>query len=244
MKKVGLAFDNKYLFAIMDGITTNKGALPMKKEKRIITENPIAALIAEMSAAKKGEFCVFTNYEDSKGQVSTIYGQIGMDYGDARTQAIEALKEAIEAKDFEDLTIEGQCNFDPVTETFNARKKKGCELLKPYSQTFKSSEVLAMAKSILYDWENPVEKKNNEIKLSEQVVYNEETENFNVKVLVSQQVYKADLSAPSKPKNQAPETKLKEKIRKRFMKDVKSLTICKDNCEKVSLNGAEIHLKK
>lgn len=216
----------------------------MNKEKTVITQNPIAALIEQINEAKKGSFVVFTNYQGEDGKVQTIYGNLKMSYADVKEKAIADLKEAILSTDFEDVTVKGECRYDAETDVYNGRKKSWP--MAKYEITYKDTEVLAMAKSILFDWENPKERKSNNLSLGAEdgsVVYNEETENFNVKVMVSNTVYKEELSTvETKVKATAPETKLKEAIRKRFMKKIKTLTIGKGNCEKISLNKVEIIL--
>ena len=191
----------------------------MKKEKTIITQNPIAALIEQINEAKKGSFIVFTNYRGEDGKVQTIYGNLKMSYEDVKEKAIADLNEAIRANDFEDITVKGECRYDKETDVYNGRKRSWP--MSEYEITYKDTEVLAMAKSILYDWQNPKERKSNNIALGAEdgsVVYNDETENFNVRVMVAKTVYKEDLSTPDKKiKATAPETKLKEEIRDRFI---------------------------
>lgn len=208
------------------------------------TVNPIAALIEQINEAKKGSFVVFTNYRGTDGKVQTIYGNLKMSYEDVKEKAIADLLEAIKANDFEDVTVKGECRYDKETDVFDGRKRSWP--MEKYEITYKASEVLATAKSILYDWQNPKERKNNNLSLGAEdgsVVYNEETENFNVKVMVAKTVYKEDLSTDDgKVKATAPETKLKAEIRDRFMKKIKSLTIGKDNCEAISLNETKIIL--
>lgn len=214
------------------------------KEKTTIKHNPIAALIEQINEAKKGSFVVFTNYRGEDGKVQTIYGNLKMSYSDVKEKAIVDLKDAITLNDFEAVTVKGECRYDKKTDVYNGRKKTWP--MEQYEITYKDTEVLAMAKSILYDWENPKERKNNNLALGAvdgSVVYNEETENFNVRVMVAKTVYKDELSTPDKKvKATAPETKLKDVIRNRFMKKIKSLTIGKDNCDKISLNEVEIIL--
>jgi hypothetical protein len=61
--------------------------------------------------------------------------------------------------------------------------------------------------------------------------------------MVAKTVYKEELSTDDgKIKATAPETKLKDSIRDRFMKKIKTLTIGSNNCEKISLNAVEIIL--
>jgi hypothetical protein len=214
------------------------------KEKNIITKNPIAALIEQINEAKKGSFVVFTNYRGTDGKVQTIYGNLKMSYEDVKEKAIADLLEAIKANDFEDVTVKGECRYDKETDVYNGRKKSWP--MEKYEITYKASEVLAMAKSILYDWQNPKERANNNLSLGADdgsVVYNEESENFNVRVMVAKTVYKEELSTDDgKIKATAPETKLKDSIRDRFMKKIKTLTIGSNNCEKISLNAVEIIL--
>jgi hypothetical protein len=216
----------------------NKGAKKMYKIKDIVDC---------MNEAPSGGYVGIVDYESSNGDVVSVVGQLGCSYSDAKAKSIEALKTAIDENDFSDISVSGVCYGDKQSDgsiIWNARKRS-LPLLS-FNETFTKDEVLSVAKDILEAWENPAPRKSNKVQLTEKndgLSFNTETLSFNFTLLVNNETYKEELSKKAKHgkevkvKASAPESVLKNEIRKRFEKKIKSYSLSKGKFAKLSIGG-------
>lgn len=203
-----------------------------------------ADIVHMVNSAPSGGFCGVTNYVSEKGEVSSITGHLGFDYGKAKQKGIDGLRKAIEAKDFQAITVRGNCYKDG--NEWNSRKRN-CPVY-PYAITYTPEQVMATAKEILEGWENPKERENNKVNLSEKangLAFNPETGNFTFSLLVEKQTYKEEasnaakeaLGIETKVEIKQPDTKLKEAIRERFEKKMRTFTLSQGKFEEISIAG-------
>jgi hypothetical protein len=203
-----------------------------------------ADVVSMINAAPSGSFVGVTNYVSEKGDVASFVGHIGFSYAKAKQMAIDALKEAILKCDFEPIVVSGNCYHDGTE--FNSRKRSAP--VKPYKMEFDKYQVQETAKEILNGWENPKERENNKVNLSEKengLSFNTETGNFTFGLLVEKITYKDEASKlvkeemgfSDKVEIKAPETKLKEEIRERFEKKFRTFTLSCGKFESVSIAG-------
>jgi hypothetical protein len=220
----------------------------MKKlNKRSKKMYKIKDIVESMNTAPSGGYVGIVDYESSNGDVVSVVGQLGCSYGDAKAKSIEALKTAINEGDFSDITVSGTCYGDKQDDgsiIWNARKRSLPML--SFNETFSKDEVISVAKDILEGWENPAPRKSNKVQLTEKndgLSFNTETLSFNFTLLVTKETYKEDLSKEAKHgkevkvKASAPDSVLKNQIRKRFEKKIKSYSISKGKFAKLSING-------
>lgn len=198
-----------------------------------------------METAVSGGYVHIDGYTSDKGEVSKILGHICPNYGVAKEKAIKALRQAIADNDFQPITVTGQCYND--NGTWNARKKSAP--MKEYNITFPSREVLEQANEILTSWENPKERINNEVALTEKgkrgLVINLETGRIEFDLLVEQEIYNAEASEAAKEalgivekvKASEPLTKLKAAIRERFQRKMKTYVLENGKFQSISING-------
>jgi hypothetical protein len=202
-------------------------------------------IVESANNAPSGSFVGITDYVSDKGDVSSITGQIGVSYGTAKEKAIKALETAIEAKDFEPITVKGICRWDTEKNEWNSRKRS--MPMKAYDITFKKAKVIEVAKEVLESYKN-AEKRSNKVQLADKedgVYLESETDNINIRLLVQNQTYKelesqvakANLGKVDKPKATMPEAALKEIIRKRFTPKIKAFTLRSDNFKKLTIGG-------
>ena len=203
-----------------------------------------ADVVAMVNGAPSGGFVGITDYVSEKGEVSSIVGHLGFDYGKARQIAIKDLAAAVAAGTFEAITVKGKCYHDG--KEFNARMRS-CPV-KDYDITYTPRQVLEMANNILTAWQNPKERESNKVNLSDKqngLAYNTETGNFTFALLVEKQTYKEDKSDAAKEamgladavEIKAPETKLKEVIRGMFEKKMRSFTLSAGKFAEISIAG-------
>lgn len=197
----------------------------------------IKKLIETINAAQSGSFVGITDYVDKRGDISSVVGHIGVSYAKAKDMAIAELEKAIEAKDFEPVTVKGHCYTDG--NDWNPRKRSW--ELKEYDITFDKGEVVETAKAVLEGMKNPKKRANNFIQQTDKergLQYNDETGTFTIALLVEKQTYKGhDDSVEKKIKATAPETKLKAKIRRRFEKPIKTFEIGEGRFKKLTIAG-------
>lgn len=202
-------------------------------------------VVSAVNSAPSGSFIGITDYISEKGDVSSVTGQIGVGYSNAKEKALEAMEKAIAEKDFEPITVEGICNWDTEKKEWNSRKKS--MPVKTFKVTFNKAQVIAVATEVMESYRDAI-KKSNKVQLSnkENGVYLESnTDNINVTVLVANQTYKelesmavkANKGITDKPKSSMPEAMLKAQIRKRFEPKFKSFTLRSDNFAKLSIGG-------
>lgn len=194
-------------------------------------------IVDTISRSTSGTFVGITDYISETGDVSSVTGHIGCSYGVARNKSIKLLETAIAEDDFDAITITGECYWDAEKQEYNARKRS-CEL-KSYDITFSKDEVVACAESILESWKKPKKINSNKVQFTEKengLYFEEETGNYNMKLLVEHQTYKGNVGE-EKSKISAPITILKNKLRKRFEQKIKAFTIGKDKFKKLSING-------
>jgi hypothetical protein len=205
----------------------------------------LATIAEAMETAVSGGYVHIDGYTSDKGEVSKILGHICPNYGAAKEKAIKALRQAIADKDFQSITVTGQCYND--NGTWNARKKSAP--MEKYNITFSASEVLEQANQILTDWETPKERTNNEVALTEKgkrgLVINLETGRIEFDLLIEQETYdskasetaKESLGIVEKVKASEPLTKLKAVIRERFQRKMKTYVLENGKFESISING-------
>jgi hypothetical protein len=237
MKKV---FVKPFPTAIVVSINRNEHN---NRRNNMFKLNEIATTI---NNAPSGSFVGITDYISDKGDVTSITGQIGVSYSNAKEKAVNALKTAIEAKDFVPITVQGLTRENPDNKgEFNSRKRSWPMV--SFKVKFTKAQVIAIAEQVLESYVNS-EKKNNKVQLSEKengLYLESETDNINVSLLVQNQTYKelesqvakANLGKVDKPKATMPENLLKEIIRKRFMPRYKAYTLKSDNFKKLSIGG-------
>ena len=206
-------------------------------------------IVESMNAAPSGSFVAITDYVSEDGTVKTVQGQIGVRYEEMKKNAIAELKQAIEAADFEEITVKGQCWADADEDgnfvAWNSRKSKDRKLLN-YCETYTPGQVLNMARDILYNWENPKPRANNKVQLTDKndgLSFNTETLSLNFSLVVFNEYYKEDKTAEAKAgmevkiKASHPDTKVKDAIRKRFEKKYKAFTIASGKFASLSIAG-------
>ena len=205
----------------------------------------VANIISTINDSPSGGFVGISGYKSENGDVVSVVGQVGVSYGTAKTLAIQALQEAIESDDFECITVKGKCYKKDGVWNVRARSNP----LEDYEIDYSVAEVKEMAETVLSEWENPVKRANNKLQLSEKengLAYNIETHTLNMTLMVLTEDYDTEASKllkegkEKKVKASAPESKLKEKIRKQFMKKVKSYTLTQGKFTTLSLNGQKI----
>jgi len=186
----------------------------------------LTQIASAVNEAVSGSFIGITDYISTKGDVSSVTGQIGISYANAKNKAIAAIEKAIDEKDFEAVEVKGNCRQCPETREYNSRKRTWP--MAKYTIEFTKEAVVNAAKEVLESYRN-AEKKSNKF----------------LSVLVAKQTYKADASdavkaekgIAEKVKATMPETALKAVIRKRFEPKIKSFTLNTDNFESLSING-------
>jgi len=205
----------------------------------------LTQIASAVNEAISGSFIGITDYVSTKGDVSSVTGQIGISYANAKNKAIAAIEKAIAENDFEAVEVKGNCRQCPETREYNSRKRSWP--MSKYTIEFTKEAVVNAAKEVLDSYRN-AEKKSNKFQLSNKengLYIEEETGNINISVLVAKQTYKADASDDvkaekgivEKVKATMPETALKAVIRKRFEPKIKSFTLNGDNFESLSING-------
>jgi hypothetical protein len=204
-------------------------------EKKVMSKKvTLKNIVTLMDNAPSGGFVGITDYESENGDVSSVTGLLGCSYEDMKQKKIEGLREAVNAKDFEAMTVSGQgwaSTIDGVL-VFGAKSK--ARNLTNFCVDYTAKEVLTTATAILESWDNPAVRKSNKVQLTDKedgLSLNTETNNFNFTLLVMQQTYKEDLSNKAKAgkevkvKATQPESVLKKEIRERFERKLKSFTI-------------------
>lgn len=206
-------------------------------------------IVESMNAAPSGSFVAITDYVSEDGTVKTVQGQIGVSYDSMKKNAIAELKQAIEDKDFEAITVKGQCwanvDEDGNVLEWNSRKSKDRKLLN-YNESYTADQVLDIAKDILFAWENPQPRANNKVQLTDKndgLSFNTETLSLNFSLVVFNEYYKEDKTAEAKAGKEVkikathPLTKVKNEIRKRFEKKYKAYTIASGKFASLSIAG-------
>jgi len=203
----------------------------------------LKGLIDTINSAPTGGFVGINGYQSTKGDVTTIVGQVGCSYGKAKALSIESLKEAIDGDGFESVTVEGNC-YQLPDGTWNARAKSNP--LKSYKVDYTAKEVKECAESILEAWENVKPRKDNKVQLADKengLALNTETKTLNMTLMIHSESYDEEASnllkegMEVKVKASMPETKLKEVIRKRFEKKIKAYTIAEGKFNTLSIAG-------
>lgn len=206
-----------------------------------------AELVNTINKSPSGAFCSIRGYQSETGNVSNILGHLGYSYKTAKDKAIAALKLAIDNGTLESIAITGTCYKDG--DEWNPRKKS-CPA-KEYSIIYSADEVNAKAKEILDSWENPKERANNNVNLSEKengLAFNTETNTFSFCLLVERQEYieeasndaKEALGIVDKVQIKAPETKLSDAIRKQIEKPIRTITISSGKFSEIKMSGVSI----
>ncbi len=205
----------------------------------------LVKIMDAVNTATSGTFIGITDYVSSKGEVSSVTGQIGISYANAKTKAIAAIALAIENEDFDAITVKGSCRQCPKTREFNSRKRSWPMV--DFKIEFSKEAVIEAAQEVL-DAYRDSEKRTNKTQLTnkENGLYVEEnTRNINLSVLVAQQTYKANASVDAKaergivdkPKATMPESALKKVIRKRFEPKMKAFTLDDENFASITIAG-------
>lgn len=207
-------------------------------------------LVTLMDNAPSGGFVGITNYESENGDVSSVTGLLGCSYADTVKFKIAALKEALANDDFESITVKGQGYADMVDgKIVGYGRKSKARTLVNFCEDFTKEQVINVAKDILHGWENPKPRSNNKVQLTDKedgLSLNTETNNINFTLLVQHQTYKEDLSDKAKAgtevkiKATQPLTVLKDTIRKRFEKKIKSFTISEGKFASMTIAGTKI----
>lgn len=208
----------------------------------------LKSLVESFNTAPSGSFIGITDYESENGNVSSITGQIGCSYQKTVELKIEALKEALSNDNFEEMTVKGQCwaQVDESGNLFDIGRKSNTRKLVNFCETYTKEQVKKCARDILYAWENPKPRVNNKVQLTDKedgLSLNTETNNFNFTLLVQHETFKQDLSDKAKSgkefkvKATHPLTVLKEQIRKRFEKKIKSYTISEGKFASITISG-------
>lgn len=207
----------------------------------------LSTLANAVSSAVSGGYVHIEGYHSDNHDVSSILGHICPNYGEAKKRAIEKLNEALTTNSFQPIRVTGQCYND--NGVWNSRKKS-CPL-KPYDITYSVSDVEAAARSILESWTNPVERKNNEVALTEKgkrgLVINLETGRIQFDLLIEREIYnesasdaaKLDAGVVAKTEISMPESKLKDTIRKMFMRKMKTFVLEHGKFAALSINGTK-----
>jgi len=208
-----------------------------------MSKTNLKTLINTINEAPTGGFIGIKGYTSTKGDVTSIVGQLGCSYDTAKQASISALTEAVNAKAFSPMTVEGQCYQKPDG-TWNARARSNP--LKKFKVDFTVDEVLVIAKEILDGWKNPVKKANNKVQLSDKesgLMLNTETKTINMMLMIHSESYDQEASdllkedMEVKVKASAPESMLKDDIRKMFEKKIKAYTIAEGKFTTLSING-------
>lgn len=202
-------------------------------------------LVKTINECPTGGYVGITDYVSENGDVTSVTGHIGCSYADGRRVSIQELKDAIALKDFSEMTVQGQCYWDESAKAWNSRKRS--LPLENYDITYDFDKVLEMAKGVLHDWENPAERNSNKVNLAVEkesgLVYNTETGTINLTLLVDHVYYKEEKSEEAKKgmgekvKAQEPLANLKEQIRSRFAKKIRSYTISEGKFASLSIGG-------
>lgn len=209
----------------------------------------LKSLVSIMDSAPSGGFVGITDYESENGDVSSVTGLLGCSYADTVKHKIKALKEALENDDFEPITVKGQGWGKKVDGVMEYGRKSKDRTLVNFCVDFTAEQVKNCARDILYGWENPKPRASNKVQLTDKedgLSLNTETNNFNFTLLVQQETYKEDLSDKAKDgkevkvKATQPLTVLKETIRKRFEKKIKSYTISEGKFASITIAGNKI----
>jgi len=206
----------------------------------------ITKILTSVNTAPSGSFVGITNYEDSKGNISSIIGNLGFSYQNAKEKAIDSLKSALEHKDFHPITVKGTCYCE--NGVFNSRKRSWDA--KDYSITFGKKAVMETAQEILDGWLAPSKRVNNKVKLSDKengLVLNTETEKISFSLLVEKQTFKAELTEANKAekgiedkvKMTMPVSALKAIIRTRFERKFKQFVIEVGKFDTLSIGGTK-----
>lgn len=202
----------------------------------------VVQVIKAINEANKGSYVGITDYISSDANVVSIIGRLGCSYAKMRENAIKSLKEALLNDEFESIIVKGRCHCKDGE--YNSRKRSWDMV--SYEIPFSKEKVVETAKELLDAWENPVKKLSNNVKLTEKengLVYNTETNSFNLNLIVEKQTYKENKSKAMKEsmgvkeKAKAPETALKEAIKKRFESKMKTYTIADGKFTKLSIGG-------
>lgn len=196
-----------------------------------------------VSSAVSGGYVCIKSYTSDKSEVSDITGHICPNYGKAKEQAIADLETAINEHTLKEINVKGQCYKDG--DVWNSRKRS--YPLKEYDITYTVEQVEEAAKGILDSWKNPKERENNEVALTEKgqrgLVINLETGRIEFDLLIEKQVYNQDASDKAKegkeekPEISMPESKLKDTIRKMFMRKMKTFVLEQGKFESLAVNG-------
>jgi len=204
-------------------------------------------IVSTMNSAPSGGFVGITNYESESGEVSSVTGLLGCSYADTVALKIKGLTEAIAGDDFEDITVKGQGYADMKDgKVIGYGRKSNARTLINFCKVYTKEQVLTFAKEILFAWENPKARTSNKVQLTDKedgLSLNTETSNFNFTLLVQQQTYKEALSDQAKAgkevkvKATQPDTVLKDTIRKRFEKKIKSFTISEGKFASMTVGG-------
>lgn len=204
----------------------------------------LSELTSMFKEASGGAFVGVKNYISETGDCVSYSGHAPFSYANAKAKAVKALEAAIAANDFQDITVSGNCYHDG--KEFNPRKRS-CPV-QAYTIKYDANTVKAEAVKILEAWKTPKERENNQVALTEKaesVSYNTETGTISFLLLVEHSYYKEDKSKEAKEalgivekvEIKAPETKLKEAIRRRFEKPLKRITLQSGKFEAISIDG-------
>lgn len=208
----------------------------------------VTDIITCMNSAPSGSFVAITDYEGQDGTVKTVQGQIGVSYETMKANAVAELVEAVASKSFEAITVNGQV-WAEKDGTFATRKSKDRTMVN-FNETYSAEQVQALAEEILKGWQNPVERKNNKVQLTDKndgLSYNTETKSFNFSLVVFNEYYKEELTNEAKAgkpvvqKASHPDTVVKKQIREMFEKKYRSFTIAEGKFAKLSI-GKEVFL--
>ena len=204
----------------------------------------LKTLISTINDSPTGGFIGLQGYQSTKGDVTSVVGQLGCSYGKAKQASIQALKEAVDTVGyFVKMTVEGDC-YQLSDGTWNSRARSNP--LKSYKVDYTADEVLAVAKEILEGWENPKTRKSNGVELSDKengLVLNTETKTINMTLMIHSEKYDQEASdllkedMETKVKAQMPEANLKAKIRGEFERKIKAYTIAEGKFNTLSING-------
>lgn len=205
-------------------------------------------LVKCINESPSGGYVGIVDYHAQNGDIISVVGKIGCSYATMRKLAISELEAAIEADDFDSITVEGECYWDDERMEWNPRKRS-CALKafnSDHGGYFPKALVKSLAMRILEDWKNPKERANNNTNLTTKengMVYNSETGSFNFSLLVENEYYKGkeETDEPEKVKIQAPETKAKELIRKRFERKLRTYTISEGKFKTLSIGGTKFN---
>lgn len=204
-------------------------------------------IISSINEAPTGGYVGITDYVSSNLSVVSVTGRLGCSYGDAKALAMFGLKDAIENEDFEAIKIAGRSwskTVNGVTEFFSRTAKD--RVLADNVKNYSKAEVLEVAKSILKTWETPSNRVSNTVELSNKengLGFNPVTGTFNFNLMVDHEYYKEDKSLAIQEgvemveQVQNPDTMLKDMIRSRFMKKIKTFTIAEGKFANLTICG-------